>query len=85
MLADLFALIEEQLGAAGRYIVICPADDEAARRCVNSVADQLAEPNRLRLITLEDLVTLRAGLERTSGPNYGDWVSSHDQFGRNRK
>ncbi len=29
-------------------------------------------------ITLEDLVTLRAGLERTSGPNYGDWVSSRN-------
>jgi CubicO group peptidase (beta-lactamase class C family) len=27
-------------------------------------------------ITVEDLVTLRAGLERTSGPNYGQWVSS---------
>jgi CubicO group peptidase (beta-lactamase class C family) len=27
-------------------------------------------------ITLEDLVTLRAGLERTSGPNYGSWVNS---------
>lgn len=27
-------------------------------------------------ITLEDLVTLRAGLERTSGANYGSWVSS---------
>ncbi|MFX0541515.1 serine hydrolase domain-containing protein [Roseovarius sp. S4756] len=27
-------------------------------------------------ITMEDLVTLRAGLERTSGPNYGAWVSS---------
>jgi CubicO group peptidase (beta-lactamase class C family) len=27
-------------------------------------------------ITLEDLVTLRAGLERTSGANYGAWVSS---------
>ena len=29
-------------------------------------------------ITLEDLVTLRAGLERTSGPNYGAWVSSRN-------
>ena len=29
-------------------------------------------------ITLEDLVTLRAGLERTSGPNYGEWVSSRN-------
>ncbi|WP_072776519.1 serine hydrolase domain-containing protein [Marivita hallyeonensis] len=27
-------------------------------------------------ITMEDLVTLRAGLERMSGPNYGAWVSS---------
>ena len=27
-------------------------------------------------ITMEDLVTLRAGLERTSGGNYGGWVSS---------
>jgi CubicO group peptidase (beta-lactamase class C family) len=29
-------------------------------------------------ITMEDLVTLRAGLERTSGPNYGEWISSRD-------
>ncbi|SNT40332.1 serine hydrolase domain-containing protein [Tropicimonas sediminicola] len=27
-------------------------------------------------ITMEDLVTLRAGLERTSGSAYGEWVSS---------
>jgi CubicO group peptidase (beta-lactamase class C family) len=29
-------------------------------------------------ITMEDLVTLRAGLERTSGPAYGEWVSSRN-------
>ncbi|MEC9433264.1 MAG: serine hydrolase domain-containing protein [Pseudomonadota bacterium] len=29
-------------------------------------------------ITLEDLVTLRAGLGSTSGPNYGAWVGSRD-------
>ncbi len=29
-------------------------------------------------ITMEDLVTLRAGLERTSGANYGSWVSSRN-------
>ncbi len=29
-------------------------------------------------ITLEDLVTLRAGLERTSGQSYGAWVSSRN-------
>ncbi|PHP27097.1 serine hydrolase domain-containing protein [Limimaricola cinnabarinus] len=27
-------------------------------------------------ITMEDLVTLRAGLERTSGGNYGEWISA---------
>ncbi|MXQ08672.1 serine hydrolase [Alphaproteobacteria bacterium GH1-50] len=34
-----------------------------------------ADP-RVAGITVEDLVTLRAGLERTSGANYGAWVSS---------
>lgn len=29
-------------------------------------------------ITLQDLVTLRAGLERTSGANYGGWVNSRN-------
>lgn len=29
-------------------------------------------------ITLEDLVTLRAGLESTSGANYGSWVQSRN-------
>lgn len=29
-------------------------------------------------LTMQDLVTLRAGLEGTSGPNYGSWVSSGD-------
>ncbi|MDX1742580.1 MAG: serine hydrolase [Ruegeria sp.] len=29
-------------------------------------------------ITMEDLVTLRAGLERTSGGNYGAWISSRN-------
>ena len=34
-----------------------------------------ADP-RVGDITLEDLVTMQAGLERTSGPNYGAWVKS---------
>lgn len=29
-------------------------------------------------ITMEDLVSLRAGLERTSGPNYGGWIASRN-------
>lgn len=34
-----------------------------------------ADP-RVAEITVEDLVTLQAGLERTSGGNYGGWISS---------
>jgi len=43
------------------------------------VAPELVPANadpRVAGLTLEDLVTLRAGLERTSGPNYGEWVAS---------
>lgn len=32
-------------------------------------------------ITLEDLVTMRAGLAATSGPEYGAWISSDDWIG----
>jgi CubicO group peptidase (beta-lactamase class C family) len=39
-----------------------------------------ADP-RVAAITIEDLVTLRAGLERTSGEGYGPWVSSRDWVG----
>jgi len=34
-----------------------------------------ADP-RVAALQLENLVTMQAGLERTSGPNYGAWVSS---------
>ena len=34
-----------------------------------------ADP-RVGALTVENLVTMQAGLERTSGPNYGGWVSS---------
>lgn len=34
-----------------------------------------ADP-KVATITVEDLVTMQAGLERTSGRNYGGWVSS---------
>ncbi len=36
-----------------------------------------ADP-RLSEVTIEDLLSMRAGLERTSGQNYGRWVSSRD-------
>jgi CubicO group peptidase (beta-lactamase class C family) len=33
---------------------------------------------RVGEITVDHLLTMRAGLQRTSGPNYGRWVSSSD-------
>lgn len=33
---------------------------------------------RLYRITIGDLLTMRAGLERTSGANYGSWIASRD-------
>jgi len=36
-----------------------------------------ADP-RVGRLTVENLVTMQTGLERTSGPNYGAWVSSRD-------
>jgi CubicO group peptidase (beta-lactamase class C family) len=40
---------------------------------------QLARaPTAKRRITLEDLLTMRSGLESTSGPNYGPWVRSRN-------
>lgn len=38
---------------------------------------QDAEPG-VSEITVENLITMQAGLERTSGPNYGEWVSSRN-------
>ena len=34
--------------------------------------------SRIGSITVADLLTMQAGLERTSGPNYGRWVASPD-------
>lgn len=44
------------------------------------LADKLpADPDpRLHRITLDHLLSMRAGLERTSGVNYGSWVTSRD-------
>ncbi len=33
---------------------------------------------RVGAITLDDLLSMRAGLQRTSGPNYGRWVNSRN-------
>lgn len=42
-------------------------------------ADFPAEPDpRLSQITVGQLLSMQAGLERTSGGNYGAWISSHN-------
>lgn len=47
--------------------------EEVAPRLIPARADP-----RVAGITVENLVTMQAGLERTSGANYGGWVSSSD-------
>ncbi len=42
---------------------------------LNDLTPANADP-RLSQITIDHLLTMRAGLERTSGPNYGRWVTS---------
>lgn len=54
---------------------LVPSVDASLGQVAPRLIPAAADP-RARDITLEDLVTLRAGLERTSGPNYGGWVSS---------
>ena len=64
------------LGAAidrGEVPTVTARLGDVAPRLVPGAADPAVAD-----ITLEDLVTLRAGLERTSGANYGGWVSSRN-------
>ena len=46
---------------------------EVAPRLIPAGADP-----RVGALTVENLVTMQAGLERTSGQNYGSWISSRD-------
>ncbi|WP_435170460.1 serine hydrolase domain-containing protein [Falsirhodobacter sp. 1013] len=51
--------------------------DTTLAEAIPDLIPPAADP-RTGNITVEDLVTLRAGLQRTSGPNYGAWVSSRN-------
>lgn len=46
---------------------------DIAPRLIPASADE-----RVAALTVENLVTMQAGLERTSGGNYGGWISSRD-------
>ncbi len=52
---------------------------ESVKATLSAVAPSLIPSNAtqgIADITMENLVSLQAGLERTSGGNYGNWVSS---------
>jgi CubicO group peptidase (beta-lactamase class C family) len=51
--------------------------DQRVVSVLGNEAPPKADP-RLARLTVEDLLTMRAGLERTSGENYGRWVSSRN-------
>ncbi|MEX2642911.1 MAG: serine hydrolase [Acetobacterales bacterium] len=63
-------------GAAIGKGIIEGVDQPVVELLDRSVPDD-ADP-RVRNITVAHLLTMRAGLERTSGPNYGRWVQSDD-------
>lgn len=51
--------------------------DQAIATVLSSRLPQNPDP-RLRKITLDHLLSMRSGLDRTSGRNYGRWVQSRD-------
>lgn len=52
-----------------------PSLDATLADIAPQLIPKTADP-RVNLITIEHLVTMQAGLERTSGANYGNWTSS---------
>ena len=68
------SLISTLIGIAISKRLIGSIDDPAAKY-LPALARASAEK---RAITIEDLLTMRSGLESTSGENYGRWVSSRN-------
>ena len=54
-----------------------PSLDATLADVAPQLIPQGADP-RVSAITVEHLVTMQAGLERTSGANYGSWISSRN-------
>jgi len=57
-----------------------PGTDATLGEVAPTLIPEGADP-RVADITIADLLTMQAGLERTSGPNYGSWVASADWVG----
>jgi CubicO group peptidase (beta-lactamase class C family) len=73
--------------SASKSIITALVGIAIERRLIASVDEPIAawfpelgkDPDeRKRTITVEDLLTMRSGLQSTSGENYGRWVSSRD-------
>ena len=56
---------------------VLPSADATIAELAPELIPPEAEP-AVAEIAVSDLLTMRAGLERTSGPNYGAWVESRD-------
>ncbi len=54
--------------------------DQKALPLLGRLAPRDVDP-RAAQITIGDLISMRSGLVRTSGPNYGPWVNSRDWIG----
>lgn len=70
------SLVSALVGAAIDRGVLAGVDQPIAPILADELPDD-PDP-RLRRITVGHLLTMRAGLERTSGPFYGRWVASPD-------
>jgi len=69
-------LVATVLGVAIERGVVPGVDAPLGRIAPDLIPDG-ADP-RVADLTLADLVTMQAGLERTSGPNYAPWVASRN-------
>jgi CubicO group peptidase (beta-lactamase class C family) len=56
---------------------VVPSVDATIAELAPELIPREADP-AVAEIAVSDLLTMRAGLERTSGPNYGAWVESRD-------
>ena len=58
----LCASLETTEGLSAQALVVCPSDDHRAREAVDAVRATLTQPDRLRLLTLEEIVAAFAGI-----------------------
>lgn len=70
------SVISALIGIAIEKGVLDGADQPIAPLLKDKLPDD-PDP-RLSQVTIGNLLSMQAGLERTSGPNYGEWVASRD-------